>query len=102
MNRTIVKTCSETENEGVRYLEYNGYGKVKRISGTDLYICSRIGNKLSDVKQESYLEIIKQFLRIENLNWLAKRTIEYILGIAFFTGIFLFFSVLESILEYLL
>lgn len=35
----LVKTYSENKDEGKKYLEYNGYGKVLRVLNTDYYIC---------------------------------------------------------------
>lgn len=45
----ILKMRSENTKEGKEYLEYNGYGNVKRIS-KNLWFVSKIGNKLDDVK----------------------------------------------------
>lgn len=54
MKIMIVKTYFEKDSKDAeRYLEYNNYGSVKNISGTDLYICilnSKEPNALVDVK----------------------------------------------------
>lgn len=46
----VVKTWCENTIEGISYLQFNGYGNVRRIPCTDYYICTEIGCSLEDVK----------------------------------------------------
>lgn len=46
----IVQTWHESTKETELYLEFNGYGKVRRIAKTDYYFCTEKGNDLADVK----------------------------------------------------
>ena len=46
----VIRTWCENTSEAESYLRYNGYRNAKRILNTSLYLCSCIGNQLSDVK----------------------------------------------------
>lgn len=54
MKILIAKTYFEKDKgDAEKYLEYNGYGSVKNIEGTDLYLCllgDEKPNDLNDVK----------------------------------------------------
>lgn len=45
----ILRMSSENTFEGKSYLEYNGYGGVRRIF-KNLWFAKKVGNKLDDVK----------------------------------------------------
>lgn len=44
----IVKTWCENKQEGMSYLDYNGYKPICRLTKT-LWLVKKIGNKLDDV-----------------------------------------------------
>lgn len=54
MNILVVKTYFENdEKDAEKYLEFNNYGSVKNIQGTDLYLCllgEEKPNELNDVR----------------------------------------------------
>ena len=48
-NMRIVKTWCENTEEGMKYLELNGYEPISRMT-RNLWLVKKIGNKLRDVK----------------------------------------------------
>ena len=45
----IVKTWCESTQEGIGYLDYNGYNPICRLTKT-LWLVKQVGNKMCDIK----------------------------------------------------